>query len=241
MIETKVNVTIIIWIFFRYCADFHQSLIFWGLQILLLQVMKDGESQDLVLALKITYYICSSFLCFCIISTSNLRLIRRIMELRIGLVLISRICEYTPPLASKGARSKTLMPKSVGDQDPYIRWHVFAYKPVHIISKIYIISRLPIKPNTMLFFFAFLGQHLWHMEFPGLRVELELQRLTCHNWAESGTHTTAWGNAVSWTQGKAREWPCILTETSWAFNSLRHIGTPESFLKIALSLSALQW
>ena len=155
MIETKVNVTIIIWIFFRYCADFHQSLIFWGLQILLLQVMKDGESQDLVLALKITYYICSSFLCFCIISTSNLRLMRRIMELRIGLVLISRICEYTPPLASKGARSKTLMPKSVGDQDPYIRWHVFAYKPVHIISKIYIISRLPIKPNTMLFFFCF--------------------------------------------------------------------------------------
>ena len=84
--------------------------------------------------------------------------------------------------------------------------------------------RLPIliKKN----FFFFLGLHLRHMEIPRLEVKLELQLLpystaTARIRAMSVTYTTAQQqHGVPNPLNKARDWSCILMDTSHNSNSL---------------------
>ena len=79
------------------------------------------------------------------------------------------------------------------------------------------------------FSFFFLGLHLQHMEVPRLGVELELQLLTYTTAAATtypshicDLHHSLWQCQILNSLNEARDQTCILMDTSWILNPLRH-------------------
>ena len=91
-------------------------------------------------------------------------------------------------------------------------------------------------PNLFLFLFfifCFLGPHLWHMKFPRLGVELELQLLAYTTAAATPDLSRIWNLHHSSQQcrilkplSEARDWTCILKEPGWICFCCTTTGTP---------------
>ena len=87
---------------------------------------------------------------------------------------------------------------------------------------------------TMLFFFAFLEPHWWHMEVLRLRVELELQ-LSAYATAMAtldlshvcDLHHSSWQHWIFNPQSEARGWTRILMDTSQVSHCCATVGTPQ--------------
>ena len=83
--------------------------------------------------------------------------------------------------------------------------------------------------SSFLFLFSFLGQHLQHMEVPGLGVESKLQ-LPAYTTAEAtrdpsricSLHRSLWQHQTLNPLSKAKDRIHILTETSWVLNWLNY-------------------
>ena len=84
-----------------------------------------------------------------------------------------------------------------------------------------------------IYLFRFLGLHLWHMDFPRLGVELELQLLDCAVATATATwdlshiyylHHSLRQHRILNPLSKARGQTCTLMDTSQVCNLLRHKG-----------------
>ena len=81
--------------------------------------------------------------------------------------------------------------------------------------------------RTHLFFFFFLQPHLQHMEVPRLGVVLELQTYTTATAALDLSHIcdlhhSLWQCQIHNPLNEARDWTCILMDTSQILNLLNH-------------------
>ena len=84
------------------------------------------------------------------------------------------------------------------------------------------------------FFFWLIGPLLWHMEVPGLGIELELQLqayiTATAMWDPSrirDIHHSSWQNRILSPLSQARDWTCILMDTSWDRNPPSHSGSSD--------------
>ena len=71
------------------------------------------------------------------------------------------------------------------------------------------------------FFFFFKVPYTWHIEGPRLGVKMELQQACLHCSSQQCQILNPWS--------KARNGTCILMDTSWVLNLLRHNGNSVSF------------
>ena len=93
--------------------------------------------------------------------------------------------------------------------------------------------------SCFLFFFFFLGLHLWRMEIPGLGVKSELQLLAyalATAMQDLGhvcdLRSSSWQCWILTPLRKARDHTCILMNTSWVPFCWATIRTPERYLLI---------
>ena len=106
---------------------------------------------------------------------------------------------------------------------------------------------LPLKPDhsqggkeyfkwKCFIYLFFLGMHLWHMEVPRLGVESELQ-LSAYATAtamQDPNHNCSLCCSLGQCRvlnpaREARDWTCILMDTSWILNPLSHNGNSKNF------------
>ena len=84
-------------------------------------------------------------------------------------------------------------------------------------------------------FVCFLGPHLWHMEIPRLRVELELQLPayttdTAMRDPSCDLHHSSWQHQILNPLSKARDQTCIFMNTSQVRYCWATTGTPKIIL-----------
>ena len=86
-----------------------------------------------------------------------------------------------------------------------------------------------------LFFWSFLGPHLWHMEVSRLGVKLELQLLAYATAMPKQDLSLQHSSQQCWILNPLREawdWTCVLMDTSWICFHWAMMGTPMcGFLK----------
>ena len=93
------------------------------------------------------------------------------------------------------------------------------------------------------FFFCFLGPHPWHMEVPRLRVESELQLLAYATATSDPSricslHHSSWQIQILNPLMEARDWACILMDTSQIRSAGQQRELPSIYLFIFSFFSA---
>ena len=112
-------------------------------------------------------------------------------------------------------------------------------KNVHLVSKLSYRINITSSLKIFFFIFVFLGPYLRHMEVSRLGVELELQlpAYTTDTAAPvlnsvCNLHHSSWHCWILNTLSKARDWTCILMDTSQVHYHWATAGTPQIFILI---------
>ena len=100
----------------------------------------------------------------------------------------------------------------------------------------------PLKLWENTFFPLFLGPHPWHLEVPMLDVKSELQLQAYATATEMqdpnhicDLHHSSWPYQTLNPLSEARDWICVLMDTSWVLNPLSHSGNSENIFLLFCS------